>query len=283
MMIYSVKKIPSISKIIKYIVLLLFVLMTVGPIWIMFVNATRSTEEITQGISMLPSKYLLVNWKLLSSRGTFNAVTGFYNSMIISCSFTFLAVYFGSLAAYGIHVYNFKGSKFILVMIIGVILIPQQLTYIGYYQYMSQLKLTNTFLPLIFPGLASSTTVFFMKQYMSSTLHKDLIYAGRIDGCSEIGIFHRIVVPILAPGMATMATFAFVSSWNNFMLPVIMLTNNKKYTLPLMVQLLKGDAFRVEYGSLYLGIVLSVLPIIAAYIIFSKKIIGGVSAGSVKG
>lgn len=272
----------NIYKICVYVILILFVIMVVGPVWILFTNATRSTEEIVQSISLMPSKYLVNNWKILESRGSFDAVRGFLNSMTISCGFTLLAVYFGTLTAYGLHIYKFRGKNLLYSIIIGTIFVPMQLTYIGYYKYMSAIKLTNTFYPLIFLGLVSPTTVYFMKQYMATVLPLDLINAGRIDGCSELLIFHRIVLPILAPGMATMATFAFVASWNNFMLPNIMLTSTKMYTLPLMVQLLKGDAFRVEYGALYLGIALSVLPIILAYLFFSKFIIRGVTLGSIK-
>jgi arabinosaccharide transport system permease protein len=271
-----------IKRVIVYIALGLLTILALGPVWIMLVNATRSTEEIVQGISIMPSRYMINNWKVLSSRGTFNAMRGLANSLIVSCGYTFLAVYFGALAAYGFHVYDFKGRKFLFTVVLGVIMIPAQLTTIGYYQYMSRVGLTNTLYPLILPGLASSTTVFFLKQYISSTLPLELVSAGRVDGANEFSIFHRIALPMMAPGMATMAIFAFVVSWNNFMLPSIILTSSEKYTLPLMVQMLKGDAFRVEYGALYLGIAISVIPIILAYIVFSKFIISGITAGGVK-
>lgn len=264
-----------------FLLLTALALLTLLPIATLFANATRSTEQVSQSLSLLPGKSLAHNYELLASRGTFNAVRGFLNSMTVSLGFTFLSTYFGTMAAYGLHVYRFRGRDALFAIVLAVIMIPAQLTTIGYYKLMSAFGLTNNLLSLILPGLCLPTTVFFLKQYISQTISFDLLAAARIDGASESRIFHRVFLPMVSPAMATMAIFAFVSSWNNFMLPNILLTNSSKYTLPLMVQLLKGDAFRVEYGALYLGIALSVLPIIAMYLVFSRFILEGVTRGAV--
>jgi ABC-type sugar transport system, permease component len=264
-----------------FLVLAALALLTLLPIVVLFANATRSTEQISQSLSLLPGGALRHNYQVLSSRGTFNVVRGFCNSMLVSMGFTFLSIYFGTMAAYGLHVYRFRGRDALFLVVLGVIMIPAQLTTIGYYKLMAAVGLTNNLVSLILPGLCLPTTVFFLKQYMSQTISFDLLAAARIDGASESRIFHQVFLPLVSPAMATMAIFAFVSSWNNFMLPNILLTNSAKYTLPLMVQLLKGEAFRVEYGALYLGIALSVLPIIAMYLVFSRFILEGVTRGAV--
>jgi multiple sugar transport system permease protein len=109
-----------------------------------------------------------------------------------------------------------------------------------------------------------------------------LIDAARIDGCGELGIFHRIMLPIAKPGAFTLGIFAFVGSWNNFFTPFIMISKMNKYTLPMLVQTLRGDTYRTEYGSIYLGLVVSIIPIIIVYAIFSKYIVNGIAMGAVK-
>jgi multiple sugar transport system permease protein len=157
-----------------------------------------------------------------------------------------------------------------------------QLSIIGFYQYMSKLGLTDNYASLILPTIASAGTVFFAKQYLESIVIQELIDAGRIDGASELGIFHRIMLPIAAPGAFTLAIFAFVASWNNFFNAFILITSRSKYTLPMLVKTLQGDVYRTEYGSIYLGLAITVIPIIIIYAIFSKYIVSGIAMGAVK-
>jgi len=271
----------NLTRFFVYVFLVILLVVTVIPIWLLIVNGTRSTVEIQQGISMLPSTHLVENYNLLISKGL-NVVQGFTNSLIISVSTTILSVYFSLLTAYGLVAYNFKGKKFLYNSILVLVLIPMQLSIIGFFHYMSQLGLTDSYLSLILPSIASAGSVFFAKQYMESIVIRDLMDAGRIDGCSEIGIFHRIMLPIAAPGAFTMAIFAFVASWNNFFNAFVLITSRSKYTLPMLVQTLRGDVYRTEYGSIYLGLAISVVPIIIIYFIFSKYIVNGISMGAVK-
>ena len=157
-----------------------------------------------------------------------------------------------------------------------------QVSVIGFFQYMSVLKLTNSYIPLILPAIAAPTSVFFAKQYLESVVVKDLIHAARIDGCGEFGIFNRVMMPIAAPGAFTLGIFSFVASWNNFFTPFIMISKMKLYTLPMLVSTLRGDTYRTEYGSIYLGLAVSIVPIIIVYAIFSKYIINGMAMGAIK-
>jgi ABC-type glycerol-3-phosphate transport system permease component len=271
----------NLSRFFIYLILAILLIVTIIPVWMLIVNATRSTVEIQQGISIFPSKYLLSNYQILLSKGL-DLPLGFFNSFIISAATTVVTVYFSMLTAYGLVVYEFKGKKFLYNSILVLVMIPMQLSIIGFYQYMSKIGLDDNYLSLILPSIASAGAVFFSKQYLESILIQDLIDAGRIDGCSELGIFHKIMFPIAAPGAFTLGIFAFVGAWNNFFNAFILITSREKYTLPMLVQTLRGDVYRHEYGAIYLGLAASVVPIIIMYFLFSRYIVNGISMGAVK-
>jgi len=264
-----------------YLVLIFLLIVTVIPIWLLLVNATRSTVQIQQGLSLMPSTHALENYGILLGRGL-NLGRGFLNSVFVAVSSTVLSVYFSFLTAYGIVVYEFKGKQFFSNFIIVLVLIPLQLSIIGFYQYMSRLGLTDNYASLILPTIASAGTVFFGKQYLESIVIRDLIDAGRVDGAGEFSIFHKIMLPIAVPGAVTVGIFAFVASWNNFFNAFILLHSIEKYTLPMLVQTLRGDVYRTEYGAIYLGLAVTIAPILIIYAIFSRFIVNGIAMGSVK-
>lgn len=269
------------QQLVIYAFMIVFGLVAVVPIWLMLINATRSTAQINEGISLFPSVYAMANWKILTGRG-FKLALGFKNSLTISMFVTLFSVYFSSLVAYGIHVYRFKGRQILWNLIMMLIMLPASLSFIGFVQFMSKAHLMNSYIPLIIPSIASAATVLFMKQYMDSVLSFELIEAARIDGAGEFGIFNGIILPVLKPALATQAIFAFVGSWNNFMTPFVLLSSTEKYTLPMLVQMLRGDIYRTEYGGIYLGIAVSLIPIIIFYAFMSRYIISGLTMGSVK-
>jgi len=271
----------TLMRIFVYIMLIILVIVTIVPLWLLLVNATRSTPEIQQGLSILPSTHLVDNYKLLESRGI-NIPRGFANSLFVAVASTVITVYFSLLTAYGIVVYEFKGKKFFSNFIVVLVMIPMQLTIIGFFQYMSRLGLTDNYASLILPLIANAGGVFFGKQYLESMVIQDLIDAARIDGASELGIFHRIMMPLAIPGAATLGIFAFVASWNNFFNAFILITSLDKYTLPMLVKTLRGDVYRTEYGAIYLGLAITVVPVIILYAIFSRYIISGIAMGAIK-
>ncbi|MBP6469743.1 MAG: carbohydrate ABC transporter permease, partial [Chloroflexi bacterium] len=234
------------TKIIRgfiYVFLLVLLVVTIIPIWLLIVNATRSTVEIQQGLSLLPSRHIFDNYNILLGRGL-NLWRGFFNSLFVAVATTIISVYFSLLTAYGIVVYDFKGKKLFSNFIVVLVMIPMQLSIVGFYQYMSKLGLTDNYASLILPAIASAGGVFFGKQYLESVVIQDLIDAGRVDGASEIGIFHRIMMPLAVPGAVTLGIFAFVASWNNFFNAFILISSIEKYTLPMLVQTLRGDVYR---------------------------------------
>lgn len=269
------------KRILIYVFMILLTLLSILPFWIVLVNSTRSAEAIQQGLSLIPGENLAYNWKVLMDKG-FDLLGGLKNSFIIAGCSTILCVYSSSLAAYALTAYNFKGKNVLFALILGLLMIPSQASLVGFYQFMNNLGLLNNYIPLILPAIAAPSTVFFLKQYLETVYHPDIADSARMDGAGEIRIFHQIMLPLMKPGLATMAIFSFVTSWNNFLMPLILITDQDKYTLPMLVQLLKGDIYRTEYGSMYLGVGLTIVPLVIIYLLLSRYIISGVTAGGVK-
>ena len=184
----------NVMRVFVYAVMIILLVITIVPIWLLIVNATRSTSEIQQGLSILPSTHLIDNYKILLSKGL-NLPRGFANSLFVAVASTLITVYFSMLTAYGLVVYEFKGKKLFSSFVVVLVMIPMQLSIIGFYQYMSRLGLTDNYASLILPLIANAGGVFFSKQYLESMVIQDLIDAARIDGASELGIFHRIMMP----------------------------------------------------------------------------------------
>lgn len=277
------KRSSLVLKIIIYVVSVFLAVLSIAPFYIMVINATRSTTQIQQhAISLLPSTYMMRNLAILLGK-SFNPANGFLNSLIISVGATLCAVYFSNMTAYGLVVYNWRFRRPFFSFIMAIMMIPAQITMIGFYQMVYRIHMTNNFLMLILPAIASPSMVFFMRQYMLPALSMEIIQAARIDGGGEFFIFNRIALPIMKPAIATQAIFCFVSSWNNLFTPLVLLTDQKKYTMPIMVSLLRGDIYKTEYGSVYMGLALTVLPLIVVYLLLSRYIIAGVALGGVKG
>ncbi|WP_178018903.1 carbohydrate ABC transporter permease [uncultured Paenibacillus sp.] len=270
-----------INRTIVYVVCILLALLSILPFWIMFVNATRSTAEIQAGLSLIPSTHMMSNLQVLLDK-SFDPIQGFLNSFIISGSATILTVYFSSLTAYGLVAYNWKLRQPFFTFIMAVMLIPAQASSIGFYQFMYKIHFTNNLLPLILPAIAAPAVVFFMRQYLLGTLSLEIVEAARVDGSGEFKTFNRIILPLMMPAIATQAIFAFVANWNNLFMPLILLTDKSKYTMPIMVSLLRGDIYKTEFGSIYMGLALTALPLFIVYFLLSRYIIAGVALGGVK-
>lgn len=269
------------KKSLIYVLCIFLSLLSLLPFWIMIVNATRSSQQIQQGVSLLPGSYFSYNWQVLQSKN-FDLRTGFINSAIIAFGATILSVYFSALTAYGLTVYRFKGRNLAIAIVMGILMIPAQVTSTGFYIFMYQLGWTNSYLPLIIPAIAAASTVYFFKQYMEANFQISLVEAGRIDGAGEFMIYNRIILPIMVPAMATMGIMAVIASWNDYLRPLMLLTNPNMKTLPMMVKELRGDIYRTEFGSIYLGLTMTALPLLIVYFAFSRYIIAGVALGGVK-
>ncbi|MCD8037953.1 MAG: carbohydrate ABC transporter permease [Lachnospiraceae bacterium] len=271
------------QRTIAYIVLVLISFLCLFWFYVLIINATRSKGELTQGFSPFPSKYLLQNWKGLLN-GTQPILSGLVNSLTISVFSAVLCTYFSAMTAYAIHAYNFKMKKFMYTFILMVMMIPSQVTALGFVQLVSKMKLEDSFIPLIVPTIAAPVTFFYMKQYMDSTLPLSLIEAARIDGSGEFRTFNSIVLPVMKPAIAVQAIFTFVSSWNNYFTPALILHSDNKKTLPILIaQLRSADFLKFDMGQVYVMIAFSILPVVVVYLLLSKFIVQGVTMGSVKG
>lgn len=282
---FHIRRTPGqkIVRVIAYILCIFLACLSLFPFIIMVVNATRDTPSIQSSpISFLFGSNLKRNFEILTSKDMFSPWTGLKNSLIISVAATVLTVYFSTLTAYALVAYEWKLKGSFFAAILAVMMIPATVTSIGFYQFMYRIKWTNNLLPLILPAIAAPGTVFFMRQFMIPALPMEIVQSARVDGASEFRTFNQIVLPIMKPAMATQAIFAFVASWNNLFIPQILLTKKEVYTMPIMVSLLNGDIYKVEYGAIYLGILLTVLPIFVIYFSLSKYIIAGVALGGVK-
>ena len=277
----NITAMPNTKRSMIYVLCVFLCALSLLPFWIMMVNATRNSQQIQSSVSLIPSSFLSYNWKVLADKN-FDVLLGFKNSAIIAFGSTILSVYFSALTAYGLTVYKFKGAKFLYSVILAIIMIPGQVTGTGFYMFMYRLGWTNSYLPLIIPALAAASTGLFFKQYLEANFQISLVEAARIDGAGEFYIYNKIIMPIMVPAMATMGIMAVIASWNNYLTPLMLLSDPKMKTLPMMVKELRGDIYRTEYGSIYLGLTMTALPLVIVYFCFSKYIIAGVAVGGVK-
>ena len=261
---------------IAYIVLILLSFLCLIWFYVLFINATRSNNQLKSGFTPLPSTYLVKNMTNLF-KGSTPVVRGMINSLIIAACSAVLCVYFSTMTAYAIHAYNFKGKKAIFTFILAIMMIPTQVSALGFIRLMNQMKLTDTYVPLIIPAIAAPVTFFYMKQYMESN------EAARIDGASEVKIFNSIVMPLMKPAIAVQAIFTFVASWNNYFTPNLIISSKMKKTLPILLAELRNSDWKTfDMGQVYAMIAFAIFPVIVVYLLLSKYIVGGVTAGGVK-
>ena len=268
---------------IAYVVLMIISFFCLFWFYILFVNATRSNGQLQSGFTLAPSSHLLENWKNLLA-GTLPVWNGMLNSIIVAGLSALVSVYFSTMTAYAIHAYDFGLKKFIYPFILMIMMIPTQVTALGFVQLVGKMHQEDSLNPLIVPTIAAPVTFFYMKQYMESALPLSLIEAARIDGSGEFHTFNQIVLPLMKPAIAVQAIFTFVSSWNNYFTPALILHDDKKKTLPILIaQLRSADCLKFDMGQVYVMIAFSIFPVIVVYLILSKHIVQGVALGSVKG
>jgi len=267
---------------IAYIVLITITFLCLIWFFILLINATRSNAELTAGFTPLPSSHALENWENLV-KGTLPMWTGLRNSFIVAGLSAILSIYFSSMTAYAIHAYTFKAKKFLFTFILMVMMIPTQVTALGFVRLVSDMKLENSFIPLIVPTIAAPVTFYYIKQYMENNLPMSLIEAARIDGSGEFRTFNTIILPLIKPALAVQMIFTFVQSWNNYFTPALILHKEEKKTLPILIaQLRAADFLKFDMGQVYMMIVFSILPVVVVYLCLSKFIVQGVAVGSVK-
>lgn len=269
----------AIPKAFMYIFLIFLLLLSVVPFYLVVINATHSSFDIVTKLNLLPGTATADNYATMQSH--VNIWRGFANSILIAVPYTFFTGYFGALTAYGFAKYKFRGKNVLFAIVLASMMIPSQVSIIGFYQLNLKLHLLNSYWPFILPGIANATSVFFLRGIISQSIPDSMMEAARLEGCSEFKIFNRIVLPCVVPGVITMCIFNFVACWNNYMGPLIIMSKSKMYTLPVMIAMIKG-LYLSNYGAMYLAIAISVVPIIVVFCFFSKFIINGLTVGSDK-
>ncbi|MBD5082127.1 MAG: carbohydrate ABC transporter permease [Ruminococcaceae bacterium] len=282
------------QSVLRTVICILITIVCLLPIYIIVINATRDTTDIiNQGVSLLPGGSLIQNFQSLhdpdAAEGlyvqTFSLWRGYANSLIIAVFSTALTVFFSGMTAYGLTVYDFRLKKAATTFVLMIMMIPTQVVSTGFLQFMVQLKLYDSYIPIILPAIAAPSVVFFMLQYMRSSFPAEIVEAARIDGCGEFMTFLRISLPMLKPAFAVQAIFAFVTSWNNYYTPSMLLISDKmsQRTMPMMVYSIIGNDKIADFGVKYLVVCLSILPVVIVYLCLSKFIVKGVALGAVKG
>ena len=272
-----------IHKIVCYVVLIFFSILCLFFFYILVVNASRSHYDIMTGFSILPGGSFLTNLQNAVSNQTIPVLRGVLNSLIIAALTAILSIYFSAMTAYAIHVYDFKGKKFMFNFILLIMTIPTQISALGFFSMCTDWGLRDSYIPLIVPAIAAPSVFFFMIQYMKSSLPLDIVEAARIDGSGEFRTFNTIVLPMLKPALAVQAIFSFVTSWNNYFIPSLIIDTSTKKTMPIMIaQLRSADFLKFDMGQVYMFIFIAIIPVVIVYFCLSKFIIAGVSLGGVK-
>ena len=266
-----------------HIVLILLSFMCLFFFYVLIMNATRSHGALQKGFSALPGKYFLENLKNVANDGSFPMFRGILNSVIVSSCSAALCTYFSSLTAYGLYAYEFKARKVAFTFIMAILVMPTQVTAMGFLRLVTKMGLYDSLLPLIIPSIASPAVFYFMYSYLQSSLPLSLVEAARIDGSGEFHTFNRIVIPIMKPAIAVQAIFTFVGSWNNYFVPALIIQSKSKMTVPILIATLRGaDYMNFDMGKIYMMITVAIVPIIVVYLLLSKYIIAGVTLGGVK-
>ena len=270
-------------SILAHIVLVVLAFLCLFFFYILIVNATRSHSELQKGFSALPGTHFLDNLKNVVNDGSFPMVRGILNSLFISAASAAICTYFSSLTAYGLYAYNFKLKKVAFTFIMAILVMPTQVTAMGFLRLITNMGMYDSWVPLIVPSIASPAVFYFMYSYLQSSLPISLVAAARIAGSGELRTFNKIVIPIMKPAIAVQAIFTFVGSWNNYFVPALVIQSKQKMTVPILIATLRGaDYMNFDMGKIYMMITVAIVPIVLVYLLLSRFIISGVTLGGVK-
>lgn len=274
----------TLQRALCYFVLAFLTILCIFPFFVLIINATRMHSQIVKGFSALPGDNFGINLTHLVTDKNIPILGALGNSVFISSCCAFLTVYFSAMTAFGIYMYNFKLKKLAFNFIMLVMMVPTQVSALGFLKLISGMGMMDSFWPLIIPTIAAPVVFFFMMQYMQSVLPFEIVESARVDGANEFLTFNRIVLPILKPALALQAIFSFVGNWNNYFLPALIINSKSRRTIPILIaQLRSADYMKFDLGKVYMLICIAIVPLVITYFILSRYIIRGVTMGSVKG
>ena len=270
-----------ISRGLIYLFAILVAVVAFYPFFVMIISSTHDNYNIVARINILPGTHLKENFERLTQN--IDLYRGIINSLILAAAVTIIQNYFTMMAAYAFSKYNFKGKNFLFSVVLVAMMLPGQLGIIGFYKEIQALKLLNSYFTLIVPTIANCFAVFFYKQYIDGALPNELIEAAIMDGCGELTIYHKLVLPLVIPALVTQGVMTFIGTWNSYLTPLIVLNDKKKFTLPLMIATVR-DATHADYGAHYVGMLVSIIPMVIVFCFASKIIMEKISIGAaVKG
>lgn len=255
-------------------------LIMLAPFYFMFVFATHSRTEI---FSLPPPLFFgdafLDNLRILNERVPFWRSLGW--SVYVALISTALTLLFCSMGGYAFALFEFRFKNALFGLVMATMLLPSFMNMIPTFMIMDLLGWINQPRALYIPGAASAFGIFLMRQFVSSSIPKELIEAARMDGCGELGIYFRIVAPLLKPAMGTLGLITFIASWNNFMGPLIVMRSPEMYTLPLALRSLQSPV-DTEWGALMTGSAIATIPLLLLFAVSSRQLISGLTSGAVK-
>ena len=277
------KKKVSVNTVLMVLLFVIIAALTLLPFYSLFLASFRpGTELMRHGLGLgidLPTMSFN-NYKLLFTGDT-PYFTWFLNSLKITVVQTVLTLFVSAFVGYGFAMYDFKGKNLIFTCVLFVMMIPVEIIMLPLYQLCINLGLMNTIWGIILPTIAMPMPIFFFRQYLRG-IPRDFVDAARIDGCTEYGIFFRIILPLMKPSIASMGIFVGMNSWNSMLWPMLVIRSNDKITLPIGLASLITP-YGNNYDVLLAGAVFAVVPIIILFILFQKYFISGMTAGGVKG
>lgn len=268
-----------VRKIFMHTFLLIGVVISLGPFYWMVVGATNPSGDVLAfPPKLLPGDYLLENFRNLSE--SIDILKAVFNSSVISIIFVVASLLICSAAGYAFAKFTFKGNNIIFASFLLAMMIPYQATIIPLFQLFGSLDWINTYRAVILPQICYPFAIFLIRQNMKG-IPNSLLEAARIDGAGELFIFFRLALPIMKPALAAVGIFLFTHQWNNFMWPLIVMTTQENYTLPVALSTLAG-LNSIDYGQLMLGTAISVIPVMAVFLVLQKHFVSGILGGSIK-
>lgn len=268
------------QRAITHILLLIGLIISAFPFYWMIVMATNATTDIYS----VPPKLILGGQLWTNISHVFQNIPflqNFLNTLLVACVVTILALFFCSIAGFTFAKFDFPGKNILFAILVGTMVIPSASSLVASFVIMANLGWIGTLLPLIVPVMASAFGIFWMRQYAISAIHSELIDAGRIDGCGHFRLYWSIALPALRPALGWLGILTFVTAWNDYLWPLIVLNNPKIFTLQVALSQLNG-IYSTDYSMVMAGTLMSTIPLLIIFFLGARQFIANISAGAVK-
>lgn len=268
------------KKVILHLCLLLGVLISIFPFYWLAVMSTRTTSDIYR----FPPKLVFGNQLLHNIGNVLKNIQffhDFYNTLFVAAVSTVMVLFFDSLAGFAFEKYEFPAKKTLFIILMATMMIPTQLSLVPSFMVMKFLGWVGSYQALIVPGMANAFGIFWIRQYAKGSIPNELLDAGRIDGSGFFRLYLNVALPILRPALAFLGAFTFINVWNDYLWPLVILTDARKFTLQIALSQLNG-IYNTDYAMVMAGTLMTVIPLIVLFLIVSKQFISDIAAGAIK-